>query len=82
MHYAPTDWFDVVAIRVEGASSSWVNVVLQDVVARRRPIFHTWAQFKEAMVHWFEPIIEVEEVGKHLQASRQTSRAASYVQKF
>ena len=29
MHYAPTDWLDVVAMRVEGAASSWVNAILQ-----------------------------------------------------
>ena len=28
MRYAPTDWLDVVAMRVEGAASSWVNAVL------------------------------------------------------
>ena len=28
MRYTPTDWLDVVAMRVEGATSSWVNVVL------------------------------------------------------
>ena len=50
MRYAPTDWLDVVAMRVEGAVSSWVNVVLQDISAGRKPVFRTWAQFKEAMV--------------------------------
>ena len=50
MCYAPTDWLDVLAMRVEGAASSWVNAVLQDISAGRRPVFHTWAQFKEAMV--------------------------------
>ena len=61
MRYAPTDWLDVVAMRVEGAASSWVNAVLQDISAGRRPVFHTWAQFKEAMVQQFEPVTEVEE---------------------
>ena len=28
MRYAPTDWLNVVAMRVEGAVSSWVNAVL------------------------------------------------------
>ena len=31
MHYTPTEWLDVVTMRVEGATSSWVNVVLQDI---------------------------------------------------
>ena len=50
MLYAPTDWLDVMAMWVEGAASSWVNVVLQDVVAGHRPVFCTWAQFRDAMV--------------------------------
>ena len=50
MRCAPTDWLDVVAMRVEGVASSWVNVVLQDMSAGHRPVFRTWAQFKEAMV--------------------------------
>ena len=82
MRYAPTDWLDVVAMRVEGVASSWVNVVLQDMSAGHRPVFRTWAQFKEAMVQRFEPVIEVEEVRKQLQALRQTGRVAGYVQKF
>ena len=49
MRYAPIDWLDVVTMQVEGAVSSWVNAVLQDVSASHRPIFWTWAQFKEAM---------------------------------
>ena len=64
MRYAPTDWLDVVAMRVEGAASSWVNKVLQDISAGRRPVFRTWAQFKEAMAQQFEPVIEVKEAQK------------------
>ena len=62
MRYAPTDWLDVVAMRVEGIASSWVNAVLQDISAAHRPVFRTWAQFKEAMVQQFELVTEVEEV--------------------
>ena len=72
MHYAPIDWLDVVAIRVEGAASSWVNAVLQDVAVGHRPVFRTWAQFKEAMVQRFESVVEVEEARKLLRALRQT----------
>ena len=64
MHYAATNWLGVVAMRVEGVVSSWVNAVLQDISAGRRPVFHTWAQFKEAMVQRFEPVTEVEETQK------------------
>ena len=66
MRYAPTDWLDVVAMRVEGAVSSWVNAVLQDISAGRRPVFHTWAQFKAGMVQQFEPVTKVEEARKQL----------------
>ena len=82
MRYAPTDWLDVVAMWVEGTASSWMNAVLQDISAGRRPVFRTWAQFKEAMVQQFEPVTEVEEVRKQLRALRQTGRVAGYVQKF
>ena len=66
MHYAPTDWLDVVAMRVEGAASSWVNVVLQDISEGQSPVFCTWAQFRDGMVQWFEPVTEVEEAQKQL----------------
>ena len=82
MRYAPTDWLDVVAMRVEGAASSWVNAVLQEISEGRRPIFRTWAQFRDAMVQRFEPVTEVEEARKQLRALRQTGRVAGYVQKF
>ena len=64
MRYAPTDWLDVVTMRVEGAASSWVNAVLQEISEERRPVFCTWAQFRDAMVQWFDPVTEVEEVRK------------------
>ena len=64
MRYAPTNWLDVVVMRVEGIASSWVNVVLQDVAEGHRPMFRTWDQFKDSMVQWFELVIEVEEAQK------------------
>ena len=82
MCYAPTDWLDVVAMRVEGATSSWVNAVLQEISEGRRPVFRTWAQFRDAMVQRFEPVTEIEEVREQLRALRQTGRVTSYVQKF
>ena len=50
MRYALADWLDVVAMWVGGATSSWVNAVLQDVATGHGLVFHTWAQFKDAMV--------------------------------
>ena len=49
MKYAPTDWLDVVAMRVDGAANSWVNAVLQEVSDGWRQAFRTWGQFKVAM---------------------------------
>ena len=72
MHYAPTDWLDVVAMRVEGATSSWVNAVLQEISKGHRPVFCTWVQFRDAMVQWFEAVTKVEEAHKQLRALRQT----------
>ena len=48
--YAPTDWLDIVAIRVEGVASSWVNAVLQDISEGRRLVFPMWAQFRDEIV--------------------------------
>ena len=82
MCYAPIDWLDVVAIRVEGTVSNWMNVVLQDVAIGHKPMFHMWDQFKESMVQQFELVTGIEEARKQLCALRQTSQVTSYVQKF
>ena len=82
MRYASMDWLDVVAMRVEGAVSSLVNAVLQDICEGCRPVFGTWAQFKDVMVQRFELATEVEEACKQLRALRQTGRVMGYVQKF
>ena len=66
MHYAPIDRLDVVAIWVEGAVSSCMKVVLHDVIVGRKPVFHTWARLRDAMVQGFEPVTEVEEARKEL----------------
>ena len=39
MRYPPSDWLDVVVMRVEGAASTWVNAVLEEVAMGRRPAF-------------------------------------------
>ena len=51
MRYSPSDWLDIVAMRAEGAASSWVNAVLQDVAAGHKAAFLTWRQFMQAMIH-------------------------------
>ena len=45
MKYSPSDWLEIVAMRVEGAVSSWVNAMLQDVATGRRTAFLTWCSF-------------------------------------
>ena len=64
MRYSPSDWLEFVAMRVEGAASSWVNAVLQNVAVGRRAAFLTWRQFTQAMIHWFELVTEMEEARK------------------
>ena len=82
MKYAPTDWLDVVAMRMDGVSSSWVNAVLQEVANGRRQAFRTWGQFKVAMIHRFESITETEDARRQLRALKQTSRVNGYIQHF
>ena len=36
MKYTPMYWLDVVTMRVDGAASSWVNAMLQEVADGRR----------------------------------------------
>ena len=64
MQSSPSDWLDIVAMRVEGAASFGVNAVLQNIAARRKVAFLTWRQFTQAMIHRFEPVTEIEEARK------------------
>ena len=66
MRYTPTNWLDVMAMWVEGAVSSWVNAVLQDVAAGHRLVFRTWTQFRDTMAQQFKLVMEVEEAQKQL----------------
>ena len=80
--YALTDWLDVVDMHVNGAASSWVNAVLQEVADGRRQAFKTWGQFKVVMIHRFESITKTEDARRQLRALKQTSRVSGYIQKF
>ena len=80
MRYPPSDWLDVVAMRVEGAASTWVNAVLEEVATGRRPAFQTWGEFENVMIHRFEPLTQVEEARKQLKALTQTKGVSGYVQ--
>ena len=66
MRYAPTDWLDVVAMRVEGCSELLGECGFSGNIRSRRPVFRMWAQFRDAMVQQFELVTEIEEVRKHL----------------
>ena len=72
MKYSPSDWLDIVAIRVEGAVSSWVNAVLQDVAIGHSAAFLMWRQFTQAMTHRFEPVTETEKIAMGIEADRSS----------
>ena len=82
MRYDPTDWIDVVAMRVDGAACSWVNAALVAIERGQRPPFADWADFRAALIAAFEPVTETEEARKQLRALRQTGRVSVYIQKF
>ena len=50
IRYTPSDWLDIVAMRVEGAASSCVNAVLQDVAVGHRAAFPPWRAFTQVMI--------------------------------
>ena len=64
MQYSPSNWLDIVAMRVEGAASPWVNAMQQDVDTSRRAAFLTCRQFTQAIIHRFELVTEIEEAQK------------------
>ena len=82
MHYDPMNRLDIVAMRIEGAASSWVNATLQAIQLGWRPYFADWEDFCAAMIAAFEPITETEEARKQLRALKQTGRVAGYIQRF
>ena len=53
MKFSPSDWIDIVAMKVEGVASSWVNAVLQDVAVGHRAASLTWCNSTQAMIHRF-----------------------------
>jgi hypothetical protein len=82
MRYAPTDWIDVVAMRVDGAASSWINATLASIERNQRQRFADWDDFKAAFITAFEFVTETEEARKQLRNLRQTGRVSAYIQKF
>ena len=82
MKYPRSDWLDVVAMRVEGAASSWMNASLASIKRGQRVRFLDWDDFSASMIAAFEPVTELEEAQKALRALKQTGKVATYIQKF
>ena len=82
MKYPRSDWLDVIAMRVEGAASSWMNATLLSIKRGQRARFIDWDDFSSAMIAQFEPVTELEEARKALRALKQTGKVATYIQKF
>ena len=82
MKYPQEDWLDIVAMRVEGAASSWMNASLASIERGQRPRYIDWGDFTAAMIAHFEPVTELEEARKALRALKQTGKVATYIQKF
>ena len=64
MKYPVTDWLDVVAMRVDGAASSWMNAQLAQIERGQQRRFQDWDDFRAAMIAAFEPVTETEEARK------------------
>ena len=82
MRYPPADWVDIVATRLDGAASTWIERELQRARRQRRAAWPTWEAFTDAMARAFEPATVVEEARQQILNLRQTGRVAGYVQRF
>ena len=82
MRYPTTDWVDIVATRLEGAASSWMEKELQVARRQHRAAWVTWGEFTAAMTRAFEPATVVEEARQQILNLRQTGRVTGYVQRF
>ena len=82
MEFPAKKWLDIVAMRVDGSASTWINAQLAQITRGQRPRFVDWDDFQAAMIAAFEPVTETEEARKQLRALRQTGKVANYIQKF
>ena len=82
MRYPPTDWVDIVATRLDGAASTWIERELQRARQQHRAAWTTWDAFTDAMIRAFEPATVVEEARQQILNLRQTGRVSGYVQRF
>ena len=82
MRYPLTDWIDIVATRLDGAASSWMEKELQNARRQRRVAWAMWEGFTAAMTRAFEPATVVEEARQQILNLRQTGRVNGYVQRL
>ena len=82
MLYDPSNWLDLVSMLVKGVVSSWVNTIWQEVSTGHKLVFRTCGQSRDAMAHWFDPIIEVKEACKQLCNLWQSGWIGVYIQCF
>ena len=82
MHYPPTDWVDIVATRIDGAASTWIERELQRAQRQHCAAWTTWEAFTDAMARAFEPATVVEEARQQILNLRQTGRVTGYIQQF
>ena len=73
---------DIVATKLDGAASTWIERELQRTRRQHRATWTTWEAFTDAMARAFEPVTVVEEACQQILNLRQTGRVAGYVQRF
>ena len=79
MRYPPADWVDIVAARLDGAASTWIERELQRARRQHRAAWTTWEAFTDAMARAFEPATVVEEARQQILNLCQTGHVTGYV---
>ena len=82
VRYPPADWVDIVATRLDGAASTWIERELQRARRQHRAVWTMWEAFTDAMARAFEPVTVVEEARQQILNLRQTGHVIGYVQQF
>ena len=80
IRYPPADWVDIVATRLDGATSTWIERELQRARRQHRATWTIWEAFTNAMGRAFEPAMVVEEARQQILNLHQTGRVIGYVQ--
>ena len=66
MRYPSADWVDIVATRIDGAVSTWIERELKRARWQHRAAWATWEAFTDAMARAFEPVTVVEEARQQI----------------